>query len=317
MLWFVVRRSLWAIPILLVSSVIVFAALQAATDPGALVGPGISAEDMQRFRADLKLDRPAHEQYLTWLGDFVRGDMGESINTRQEVWPDLWQAMRNTIQLGVCAIIVTLGVSITVGTVSALRQNSTLDHAATGMSFVALSLPPFFFGLVLQIAAGFYLKDVLGDVFVITNGTRYDMWSLDRMKALVLPVMTVAVQQVAIYSRYLRSSMLDVLNADYLRTARAKGVAERTVIVRHAMRNALMPLVTQTTVDVGALLGGLVITEQVFEWHGMGWYFLRAFGEGDYFRVLPWAMIVVATVVVFNLVADVLYGVLDPRIRHV
>src|SRR5690606_2216226 len=223
---------------------------------------------------------------------------------------------RNTIQLGLIAFVVTITVGVTIGTVSALRHNSFLDHAATGSSFVALSLPPFFFGLVLQIIVGIYPRHSLGDFFVISNGTRFDMWSADRMKALVLPVLTVAVQQVAIYSRYMRSSMLDVLNADYLRTARAKGVDEKRVIVRHGMRNALIPLVTYSAIDMGALVGGLIITEQVFEWHGMGWYFLRAFAEGDYFRVLPWAMIVVGAVIVFNLIADLLYGVLDPRIRH-
>lgn len=316
MLGFALRRLLWSIPILLISSVLVFTALKASTDPAVVRGPGITAEDVQRFRADLGLDSPAHVQYTRWLGNFVQGDLGESLKTNQEVWPDLWEAMKNTLQLGIIAAAVTIVVGVFLGTISALRHNSLVDHAATGTSFVALSMPPFVFGLVLQIIVGIYLKDSLGDYLVISNGTRFDMWSSDRMWALILPVITVAVQQIAVYSRFMRSSMLDVLNADYLRTARAKGVDERRVIVRHGMRNALIPLVTYSAIDIGALIGGLIITEQVFEWHGMGWYFLNAFGEGDYFRVLPWAMIVVAAVIIFNLVADLLYGVLDPRIRH-
>lgn len=316
MIGFTIRRLLWAVPVLLISSIVVFAALKASTDPAVVRGPGISSEDAQRFREDLGLDQPVHVQYLKWLGNFVQGDLGTSLKTNQEVWPALWTAMRNTIQLGFFAALVTVGVGVTIGTLSALRHNSMFDHAATGSSFVALSLPPFFFGLVLQILVGIYFRESLGEFFVISNGTRFDMWSEDRMKALVLPVLTVAVQQIAIYSRYMRSSMLDVLSADYLRTARAKGVDEKRVIVRHGMRNALIPVVTYSAIDVGVLLGGLIITEQVFEWHGMGWYFLNAFAEGDYFRVLPWAMIVVGAVIVFNLIADLLYGVLDPRIRH-
>ena len=316
MLGFTVRRILWSIPILLIVSVMVFAALKVSTDPAVVRGPGIDAEDVQRFRDEFGLDEPDHVQYLKWLGNFVRGDLGESLLTGQEVWPDLWQAMRNTIQLGVVAAVFTITLGVTIGTVSALRHNSMVDHAATGASFIALSFPPFFFGLLLQIFVGLYFRNSLGEFFPISNGTRYDMWEADRLKALVLPALTVAVQGVAIYSRYMRSSMLDTLNADYLRTARAKGVAERRVVMRHAMRNALIPLVTYSALDIGAILGGLIVTEQVFEWHGMGWYFLRAFGEGDYFRVLPWAMIVVGAVVIFNLIADLMYGVLDPRIRH-
>jgi peptide/nickel transport system permease protein len=316
MFWFAMRRLLWAIPILLVASVLVFVAMQATTDPGALVGPGIRAEDIQRFREDLGLDQPAHEQYLIWLGNFVQGDLGESLKTRQEVWPDLWQAMRNTIQLGMLGFMITIVVGVSIGTIAALKHNSLIDHLATGTSFVAVSVPPFLSGLVLLVVVGIYFKDSLGDFLILTNGTRFDMWSADRMKAIVLPAITLAIQQLAVYSRYMRSSMLDVLNADYLRTARAKGVSEPRVIVRHGMRNALIPLVTYSAVDIGALIGGLIITERVFEWHGMGWYFLNAFAEGDYFRVLPWAMIVVASVIMFNLIADLLYGVLDPRIRH-
>jgi peptide/nickel transport system permease protein len=315
MFWYSVRRLLWSIPVLLISSILVFVAMRSTTDPGVLVGPGISSEDIQRFREDLGLDQPAHQQYLIWLGNFVQGDFGESLKTRQPVWPELWTAMKNSIQLGLFSFALTLVVGVAIGTTSALRHNSWFDHTATGSSFVALSWPPFFFGLMLQIIVGIYLASVFPDIPIL-NGTRFPMWSVDRMKALILPMLTVAVQGIAIYSRYMRSGMLDVLNADYLRTARAAGVRERRVVVRHAMRNALIPLATLSAIQVGGILGGLIITEQVFEWHGMGWYFLRAFGEGDYFRVLPWAMIVVGSVIVFNLIADLVYGVLDPRIRY-
>jgi peptide/nickel transport system permease protein len=147
------------------------------------------------------------------------------------------------------------------------------------------------------------------------NSPGQDGFGYDRLMHMILPALTVAVQSVAIYSRYMRSSMLEVLNSDYLRTARAKGVSERRVIIRHAMRNALIPLTTFAALDVGAILGGLVITERIFEWPGMGNYFLDAFSDGDYVKILFWIMLVVLAVIMFNLVADLLYGVLDPRIR--
>jgi peptide/nickel transport system permease protein len=147
------------------------------------------------------------------------------------------------------------------------------------------------------------------------NSPGQDGFGLDRMWHMVLPAMTVAVQGIAVYSRYMRSSMLDVLSSDYLRTARAKGISERRVIVRHALRNALIPVVTYTAIDIGSIIGGLVITEQIFGINGMGRYFLASFSDGEYVNILPWMMIVVLSVIVFNLVADMLYGVLDPRIR--
>ena len=148
------------------------------------------------------------------------------------------------------------------------------------------------------------------------NSPGIDGFGWDRLMHMVLPALTVAVQSLAVYSRYMRSSMLETLGSDYLRTARAKGIRERRVIVRHAMRNALIPLTTLAAIDIGAIVGGLVITEAIFEWPGMGQYFLTALRDGDYIRVLPWMMIVVMAAIVFNLVADLLYSVLDPRIRY-
>jgi peptide/nickel transport system permease protein len=148
------------------------------------------------------------------------------------------------------------------------------------------------------------------------NSPGTDGFGWDRFMHMILPALTVAVQGIAIYSRYMRASMLETLNSDYLRTARAKGLRERRVVVRHALRNALIPVTTLAALEVGAILGGLVISEQIFEWPGMGTYFLTALGDGDYARVLPWMMIVVGSAIVFNLVADLLVGVLDPRIRR-
>jgi peptide/nickel transport system permease protein len=147
------------------------------------------------------------------------------------------------------------------------------------------------------------------------NSPGIDGFGWDRLMHMVLPALTIAVQQIAIYSRYMRASMLEVLNSDYLRTARSKGISEKRVVVRHAMRNALIPLTTFAAIDMGAIFGGLIVTEQIFEWPGMGLYFLDSFRNGDYTGILPWTMIVVLAVIVFNLIADLMYGVLDPRIR--
>jgi peptide/nickel transport system permease protein len=312
------RRLLWSIPIMLVASVLVFVAVRSTTDPGNVRAPGVRAEDVARFREQLGLDKGAAEQYTTWLGNFVTGDFGTSLKTNQPVWPDLKTAIWNTVQLGIFAFALSITLGVTIGTISAVRQYSWFDSSATGASFIGLSIPPFFFGLILQIVLVLQFQEWFGDTPFFTsrmNSPGIDGFGWDRLMHMILPALTVAVQSVAIYSRYMRSSMLEVLNSDYLRTARAKGVSERRVIVRHAMRNALIPLTTFAALDVGAILGGLVITERIFEWPGMGNYFLDAFSDGDYVKILPWMMLVVLAVILFNLIADILYGVLDPRIR--
>ena len=296
-----------------------FIAVNATTDPAASFrGPGIRAEDVQRLRHDLGLDQSPVGQYTTWLGNFVTGDLGASLHSRQPVWPDLKEAIFNSLQLGAFAWLISIFLGTTIGTISAVRQYSIFDGFTTGVSFVGLSIPPFFFGLILQIVLVLQFQQWFGDTPFFTsrmNSTGNDGFGYDRLMHMVLPALTVAVQSVAIYSRYMRSSMLEVLNSDYLRTARAKGLSERRVIVRHAMRNALIPVTTFAALDIGAIVGGLVITEQIFEWPGMGLYFLRAIGDGDYVKILPWMMIVVVSVIIFNLIADLIYGVLDPRIR--
>jgi peptide/nickel transport system permease protein len=314
---FIVRRLLWSVPVLLIASVLVFVAVRATTDPGNIRAPGIRAEDVQRFREQLGLDRSATEQYRSWLGDFVRGDFGTSLKTRQPVWPELRTAMWNTIQLGAVAFVFYATFGVALGVFAAVRRGTWLDSLATGGAFLGLSVPPYFFGLLLQIILVLQLKEWFGSTPFFTsrmNSPGQDgLW--DRGMHLVLPAMTIAVQQLAIYSRYARGSMLEVLNEDYVRTARAKGVGERAVTFKHALRNAIVPVVTFAAIDVGGLIGGLVITEQIFEWPGMGLYFLEAMGDGDYVRILPWMMVVVVSVVLFNLLADLAYTVLDPRIR--
>ena len=318
MLRFAVKRLLLSIPILLIASVLVFVAVKSSTDPSAVRAPGVTAEQILELRRDLGLDRSNTQQYFSWLGNFVTGDLGTSLKTFQPIWPELKTAIWNTVQLGAFAFAIYIVLGIGIGMLSAYRQYSWFDTLTTGASFLGLSFPPFFFGLILQLVLVLSFQDWFGDTPFFTsrmNSPGESGWGWDRLMHMILPALTVAVQQVAVYSRYMRASMLEVLNSDYLRTARAKGIPERRVIFRHALRNALIPVTTFAAIDIGAILGGLVITEQIFEWPGMGKYFLEAFGNGDYLQVLPWMMIVVASVIVLNLIADLMYGVLDPRIR--
>jgi peptide/nickel transport system permease protein len=224
--------------------------------------------------------------------------------------------------LGLVGTFFALVIGVAVGLYSSLRQYSRFDHVATTTAFVGLSMPQFWFGLLLQIFFGVYLvrwlhlhDPILYTAGMVTPGaTGLDV--LDRVRHIVLPALVLSVQIIAVYSRFMRASMLEVLHSDYLRTARAKGLQERRVIFRHAMRNALIPVTTQVALNVGGIAAGLIITEQIFQWPGMGPLFLQAMGNGDFPVALAWVMITVASVIVFNLIADVTYAVLDPRIRY-
>src|SRR5438067_4901228 len=318
MFLYAVRRLLWSIPVLLIASILVFVAVKASTDPAAsLRRPGVTAADVQRFRQELHLNDSGIDQYKSWITNFLHGDLGRNLRNKP-VWPDLRDAIIVTLQLGFYAYVLTVVFGLTIGIISAVKQYSWFDSLATGVSFFGLSIPPFFFGLMLQIILVLKFKDWFGSTPFYTSGVNNSTETglgFDRMIHLTLPAITVAVQGIAIYSRYMRASMLDVLSSDYLRTARAQGISERRVIVKHALRNALIPVVTVSAIDIGSIMGGLVITEQVFGVNGMGRYFLQSFSDGEYDNILPWMMIVVFSVIVFNLVADLLYGVLDPRIR--
>ena len=321
---FVIRRLIYSIPIFFIASILVFVVVRETASPITAIrsNPRVRAEDVQRLRAELGLDQSAATQYRKWVGNFAKGDWGESMVNRRPVWPQIRTALANTLVLGMVAVIISLLIGIATGVFSAVRQYSTLDHLATGGAFVGLSMPNFWFALILQIVFGIYMRDwfdldepIFHVAGMLSPGSQgFDV--MDRIRHLGLPVMVLSVQIIAIYSRYMRASMLDVMSSDYLRTARAKGLSERAVIIKHGMRNALVPITTQAAIDVGLLAGGLIITEQVFEWPGMGKLFLDSFEKGDYAIILPWTMIVVGFVILFNLLADILYAVLDPRIRH-
>lgn len=325
MIRYIIRRILFSIPVVFLASVLVFAVVNATTDPlaGAALNPRVTQADVQRLRHDLGLDKSPWEQYTTWLENFVKGDWGTSLVSGLDVNQQIRESLINTFILGALGVTVSLIIGVSIGIYSALKQYSWFDYTATTVAFFGLSLPTFWFALMVQLIFGVYLTRWLGRATPIfyTTGMRTPGTTgyepMDLLRHMALPLLVLAVQIIAVYSRYTRASMLEVLQSDYLRTARAKGVKERRVLTRHAMRNALIPLTTQVALDIGAIAGGLVITETIFAWPGMGRLFIDAFGVGDYLIVLPWVMITVIFVILFNLVADIMYAVLDARIRYV
>lgn len=325
MLGFVVRRLLSSFLVLLLSSVIVFTLVANSGNPLAdLEGrnPPPPREVIDLRRTQLNLDKPVTERYVLWLKGFVTGDMGRDISGR-EVRPILWERLKITLRMVLVAMAVALLLAVAVGVFSAVRQYSIGDYVATFTGFLFLSMPVFWLALLLKLFLAIRLNRFFGDTYVYTvghespniSGSLFTRLS-DYAGHTVLPVLALASVYFAGWSRYQRSSMLDVLNSDYLRLARAKGLRPRRVMVRHALRNALIPITTVVAIDFAAVIGGAVVTEEVFAWQGMGDLLIEGIRSYDPNVVLAWLMVTAVAVVLFNLVADVLYGVLDPRIRY-
>jgi peptide/nickel transport system permease protein len=320
MLVYVIRRILISIPVVLLASFLLFAFVRETFDPTARLrnvrDPAVIARETER----LGLNDPVHIQYGKWLGEFAQGDWGESARTREDVTDMTKRAFWNTLQLIFWGILVSAVLAVSIGVYSAVKQYSIPDYVFTGLSYLAIAMPPFWFGLIAINVFAFKSQDWFGFseppvFFVGLHSARQSGFDMDYLKHLILPVMTLSVQIVGSWSRFQRSAMLDVLNADYIRTARAKGVPRRQVIFKHGVRNALIPLVTVMAVDIGLLFGGLIITESIFSVPGMGRMFIQALLQGDVAVLEAWLIVVAVFVILFNLLADVLYGLLDPRIR--
>lgn len=317
---YVTRRILASIPVVLLATFLVFCMVSATFDPTAkLAHSKDSAAAREAMREELGLDRPLVTQYTDWITGVARGDFGESYRTREPVTDMVRPAIGHTAQLVVWGFLISLVAAVAIGVHSAVRQYSVSDYVLTGLAFVGLAMPPFWFGLLSQQFA-VNLKGWVGAeepilYFVGLHSAGKGGINLDYLRHLVLPVTTLTIQIIASWSRYQRASMLDVLSSDYIRTARAKGVPWRKVVFKHGLRNALIPLVTIVAIDAGALVGGLVITEQIFSIPGMGRLFVAGLLSGDSPVVLSWLLVSAVFVILFNLLADLLYSVLDPRIR--
>lgn len=313
---YIVRRLLQGVFILVIISTVAFGLTRLSSDPMAQYTLGrISAEDRARIRANLGLDQPLPVQYFRWLALAVRGDFGYSITNRQPVAELIMQRLPQTLVLMVTAEIVIIVLSALLGIYSAVKQYSLFDNVLTALSFVGYSLPIFFIALILMFVFAVKFKS-LGLPYLPTGADVWDFGDMGELAVhLVLPVASLAIIQVAGYTRFLRSSMLEVLSQDYIRTARAKGLVERVVVTNHALKNAALPLVTLIGLDIPFLLGGAIVTETVFSWPGMGRLFWQQAGRGDYPTVMAILLIVATAVVLFQILTDVAYTFIDPRIR--
>ena len=301
----IVWRLLHIIPVMIAISLIVFALLHLAPgDPAfVLAGEDATQADLQAIRVKLGLDKPLYVQYGLWAAGVARGDLGRSIITRRPVIAEIRTRVKPTAELAVAAMALAAGVGIGIGIVSAVYQYSVLDHATMVVALLGVSLPIFWVGLMLIFLFSVELR------WFPTGGAA-------GLPALVLPTVALGAASVAIVARMTRSSVLETIRKDYTRTARAKGLAGRVIIFRHALRNALVPVVTVVGLQFGYLLGGAVVTETVFSRPGLGRMLVDAIGSRDFPVVQGGLMILGVSFVLMNALVDLLYAYLDPRIRY-
>lgn len=317
---YIIRRLLYSIPVLFAASFLVFAMVSATGDPlGTLrMTPNISQQTIDLITEKKHLDEPIPVRYFYWLEEAITDKFGSTIIGERPIWDDLGRVIGNTLQLVIAAELIAILLAIAIGVYSAVRQYSAFDYGATTFSFLGLSTPVFWLALMLQVLVVniFLAYDVR--IFYVSNlsSPNADNFLLDRIQHLALPVIVLAVASIAQYSRFMRASMLEVINSDYVRTARAKGLPERKVIMRHGFRNALIPLTTVVALNFGALLGGAIITETIFSLDGMGLYFITALNDADPYPIMAWLAVTSIAIVIFNLIADIAYGFLDPRVRY-
>lgn len=317
---YAVRRLAEAVPLLVLITIAVFVVLQLL--PGGPVAvyasdPSLTAEDLERLKAYFGLNDPIPVRYLKWLSALVQGNLGYSQVTHQAVSTMIGDRLPNTIYLQSIAFVVTLLIAIPVGIVSAVRQYSWLDHVATLFAFVGHAVPTFWSGLLVIILFAVKFREwglpSLPASGMTTLGAETSL--PDRLAHLVLPVAVLALFNAAHYTRYVRSSMLEVLQQEYVRTARGKGLAENLLIWRHALKNASLPVITVITLDLPVLFSGAVVIESIFAWPGMGRLFLDSAARFDYAVLMGVVTISAALVIASTFMADLFYCWLDPRIR--
>jgi peptide/nickel transport system permease protein len=312
---FLVRRLLQTVPLLLVISLLVFLLIHAA--PGGplamfLSNPNVRPQDIERLRRALGLDQPLWRQYVLWLSAFARGDWGYSFSDGRPVAERVLERLPATLELAGTSLVAALLLTIPAGVLAAVARGRWFDHVTTALAFAGISLPAFWFGLMLQI------------VFAVELGwlpsagrTTFGAGGLtDRAQHLVLPVAVLASLLAAGWSRYLRGSMIETLAQPFVVAARARGIPARLVVLRHALRNALGPIVTVVLLDAALIVSGAVVTESVFAWPGLGSLFTEALARRDYTVLMALLMLTSTAVVALNLVADGAYAILDPRVTQ-
>jgi peptide/nickel transport system permease protein len=321
---YIIRRIIQSFVILVIISFVCFILTRLSGNPLTQYtnNPRMSTADKERIAHELGVDQPLPVQYLGWLGKAAKLDFGYSFTTREPVINLIAQRLPKTLILMAASEIVIVVSSLLVGVYQATHQYSLLDNILTTLSFIGFSMPIFFIALGLILIFAVWFKDLnvkqgLTWLPYLPTGTAVwdekNLW--EWVRHLVLPVASLTIISVAGYTRYVRSSMLEVLSQDYVRTARAKGLEERAVVARHALKNAALPFVTIIGLDIPFLLGGAIVTESVFSWAGMGRLFWEQAGRGDYPVVMGILMLIAVAVVIFQIMTDIVYTLLDPRIR--
>ncbi len=310
------RRLLTALPVLFGVTVINFIIMKMA--PGnpvdMLVSPKLPAAALEAKRIELGLDAPAYVQYWHWLKNLIlHGDLGYSMITYEAVGKMIWSYMGPTVLLMGTALILGVAIAIPLGVISASRQYTKLDYLASTASFLGISIPNFFLGLGLIYLFSIQLKLLPSGGMTTIGGNG---GTLDVLLHLILPVIVLTANVAGRNIRYVRSSMLEILGQDYLRTARAKGLKEFLVVNRHAMRNALIPIVTVLGMEIPILFGGAVVIEQIFSWPGIGQLTLSSIMSRDYSTIMGLNLVAAVVVIMANLLTDVVYALVDPRIKY-
>jgi peptide/nickel transport system permease protein len=330
---YAIQRSLTVIPVLLGVSVLVFSFIHLIPgDPASvMLGEKATPERADAVRRQLGLDRPIHEQYVIYMGKVLRGDLGTSVVRGDPVLPDILRRFPATVELALAAITLALLAGIPVGIVSAVWRRSVLDSLARVWALVGVSMPIFWLGLMLAwvfgvelgwLPTGFRMEagtsfQPITNFIILDSLIRWDgVALLDALRHLILPALALATIPLAVIARMTRASMLETLSRDYIRTAQAKGLSGRVVILRHALGNALLPVLTVIGLQVGSLLAGAILTETIFSWPGIGRWVYESISSRDYTIVQGASLFIAVIVVVVNMLTDLLYAAVDPRIKY-
>ncbi|MEC5344106.1 dipeptide ABC transporter permease DppB [Brenneria populi] len=337
MLQFILRRLGLVIPTFIGITLLTFAFVHMIPgDPVMIMAGerGISAERHAQLMAEMGLDKPLWQQYANYIAGVLHGDLGVSLKSRIPVWEEFVPRFKATLELGICAMFFAIGVGIPVGVLAAVKRGSIFDHTSVSLALAGYSMPIFWWGmmLIMLVSVHFNLTPVSGrisdTVFLdesmpLTGFMLIDtlFWGeegdfIDAVQHMILPAVVLGTIPLAVIVRMTRSAMLEVLGEDYIRTARAKGLSRLRVIVVHALRNAMLPVVTVIGLQVGTMLAGAILTETIFSWPGLGRWLIDALQRRDYPVVQGGVLLVASMIILVNLLVDVLYGVVNPRIRH-
>jgi peptide/nickel transport system permease protein len=319
----VIRRTLQAIPLLILISIILFLILNNA--PGGplapyLQNPHITPADIARLKHNLGLDQPLYVQYFKWFITILHGDLGYSTSNSEPVLQAILERLPATLELMVTAFVFSVIIGISAGIFSAVKPYSFADYFITTFAFFGQSMPVFWFALMLQLAFAVHGVPLPGGYEIVLPSaglSSSDAFNLgDRIAHLILPVIVLSLLALALYSRFMRSSLLEVMKTDYMRTAAAKGLNFRTILFKHAIKNAMIPVVTVLALSLPGVIGGAIVTETIFAWPGAGRMFYNALLQSDIALMMGYLLILAFFVVFSNLLADVLYAWLDPRVKY-